>query len=102
MQLAHLDQRRKMLRLSVADLARLARLDKFTVYRAFNETCSPKIVTYNAIAGALEAQERRLLAHLLTLHPHAAAGLVSPAASTPPAYTPPSPAGGVSAREVAA
>lgn len=57
------------LRLPVLRLAVLAGLNKHTVHRIFDHTTSPRLDTLRALSVALEAEERRVLAHLMGLHP---------------------------------
>jgi predicted transcriptional regulator len=54
--------------LPVNRLAGLAGLNKHTLHKIFNGTCMPRLDTLRAIVAALEAEERRVLAHLLALH----------------------------------
>jgi predicted transcriptional regulator len=57
------------LRLPVLRLAAMAGLNKHTVHRIFDHTTSPRLDTLRALSVALEAEERRVLAHLAGLHP---------------------------------
>ena len=70
--------RARAIRLSNKELALLSGLDENTVSRAFNGN-GGLISTADRLAAAVEAEERRLLAHLLALHPDMAAGAVDPA-----------------------
>jgi len=84
--------RRQMLRLSVAELARLADVDKHTIHRIEDERHSPVSSTLGKIERALIAEERRVLAHLASLHPDFSlpeAGLPSrPTVPAPPVARP--------------
>lgn len=87
MRLDDIAHRSRMIGLSSAALARRAGVDKFTVYRAFRGSTGTLLVNASKIASALEASERALLDHLLTLYPHAAppAAAASPVAPSLPA-----------------
>ena len=61
--------RRENLRLSVAELARLADVDKHTIHRIEDSRHSPVSSTLDKIERALVAEERRVLAQLMALHP---------------------------------
>lgn len=80
--------RREKLRLSVAELARLAGVDKHTIHRIEDGRHSPVSSTLDKIAAALVAEELRVLAHLQALHgnlpPPAPLEAKSPASATAP------------------
>jgi transcriptional regulator with XRE-family HTH domain len=80
--------RREKLRLSVAELARLAGVDKHTIHRIEDGRHSPVSSTLDKIAAALVAEELRVLAHLQALHgnlpPPAPLEAKSPAPATAP------------------
>jgi transcriptional regulator with XRE-family HTH domain len=59
----------RAIRLPVNQLADLAGINKDTVHHLFNGTKSPRLDTLRAVSAALEAEERRVLAHLAALHP---------------------------------
>ena len=66
------------LRLPQADLARLARVNGDTVGRTFAGKHSPRLDTFNKLADAVIAEERRLLRHLIALHPAEAMAMLCP------------------------
>lgn len=61
--------RRKALRLSVAELARLSGVDKHTIHRTQDGLHSPVNTTLRKISSVIIAEERRVLRHLMALHP---------------------------------
>ncbi len=71
MELSELDRRRERIRLPVIELARRASLDVHTVLRAFRGKNRPLHDNFLAMRNAIEAEERALLSHLLSLHPPA-------------------------------
>lgn len=64
-----LKRRCLMLRLPVNKLAALAGVHKDTLHNIFDGRTSPRLDTLRAVSVVLEAEERRVLAHLLALHP---------------------------------
>jgi DNA-binding XRE family transcriptional regulator len=76
--------RRQMLRLSVAELARLADVDKHTIHRIEDERHSPVSSTLGKIERALIAEERRVLSHLLALHSGSSLPVAGPVTLLPP------------------
>lgn len=80
--------RREKLRLSVAELARLAGVDKHTIHRIEDGRHSPVSSTLDKIAAALVAEELRVLAHLQALHSPFLPPASPPALSSAPATVP--------------
>jgi predicted transcriptional regulator len=66
------------LRLPVNSLADLAGINKDTLHKIFNGTTMPRLDTLRAIVAALEAEERRVLAHLSALHPVPPVEVITP------------------------
>jgi predicted transcriptional regulator len=65
---AELAKRARAIRLQQKRLAELAALDESTVQRTLAGETTPLTTTADKIVHALEAEERRLLAHLIGLH----------------------------------
>lgn len=89
---ASLRRRIDELRIDDKVIAARAGLHKDTLAKVLAGRVDPKISTLQAIERALEAEERRVLAHLMALHPD-----FSPVAPVPPA-----PAGAIYQNGVAA
>lgn len=79
-----LRSRREAVRLTVAELARLAGVDKHTIHRIEDAAHSPVSTTLDKIETALVAEERRVLAHLLRLHPLPSDDRMEPAPAVAP------------------
>jgi predicted transcriptional regulator len=67
--LMQLRDRIRRIRLPEKELARLAGIHKDTLAKTLSARCDTKNSTLDKIERALVAEERRVLAHLIALHP---------------------------------
>jgi hypothetical protein len=75
-------RRARILRVPVCQIASLSGTNVETVRMVLRGTSDSKRSTLEAIEAALVAEERRLLAHLIALHPDMAAQRSSPVSVT--------------------
>lgn len=86
--LMQLRDRIKRIRLPEKELARLAGIHKDTLAKTLSARCDTKNSTLDKIERALIAEERRVLAQLMALHPDFSLPGEGPVTLSPPAPAP--------------
>lgn len=72
-----IENRARFLNLHLKGLARRAGLHPSTAYRGTKPGAEMRLSTFGRLTDALEAEEKRLLAHLVACHPQAALELAT-------------------------